>query len=163
MCHFHAQCPATAPHCPYRTPASASPAPHTQVHPPSHRSTKSQQEGGLCPWCRGGFKGRCYSLIHLPTRPPVPASVFGKFSFVTESWRPAGSPQLGPGNISWGTLASPALCSPQSNPFVYPTLPAVLSALGQLQRPINLAVTLSLPAAPQDKGNRCSPGCWPAR
>ena len=149
MCHFHAQCPATAPHCPYRTPASASPAPHTQVHPPSHRSTKSQPEGGLCPWCRGGFKGRCYSLIHLPTRPPVPASVFGKFSFVTESWRPAGSPQLGPGNISWGTLASPALCltSEQSSRLPHTaSCPFCLGATAEAHQPCSDPVPSSCPA-----------------
>ena len=98
---------------------------------------------------------------HLPPHPILPCLqvCLGNFLLCRRARgqleRPAGT---------WEPIiAFPALCLTKEQSSHQPILSAVLSASGQLQEPINLAVFLSLPAAPQDKGNSCSPDSWPAR
>jgi hypothetical protein len=97
----------------------------------------------------------CPAAYQLGMSPPV---------LPTESvWNGAGLGEAGGHQTQLGLLAPSALVLKTGQSSIVPTLLEVFFASGWLQRPINLPMSLSLPAAPQEKRNSCPPGCWPAR
>lgn len=105
---------------------------------------------------------RCCSLVYLPTPSFSSCKCVWEAFFCRGGLGARGEPSWDLGmhhRLPWPLQL---FASPQNNPPVYPSLPAIPSTSGQLQGLIDLAVSLSLPAALQEKRNSCPPGCWPA-